>query len=135
MQVERAGAALTLCGTDDVARFYTPDAPACLRATVGDFRIALVHTPELAQVAAAAGFSLYLAGHTHGGQVCLPGGRPVVTYLETNHEFARGLWRCGNMIGYTTTGLGSAAIPIRFACPPEIAVFRLRRSPAPDPLG
>jgi predicted MPP superfamily phosphohydrolase len=134
MRIERAGETLTLCGTDDVARYYTPDAAGCLQATREGFGIALVHTPELAQTAAAAGFSLYLAGHTHGGQVCLPGGRPIVTFLETNQEFARGLWRCGDMIGYTTSGLGSAAIPVRFACPPEVVVFRLRRMPAAGPL-
>ncbi len=45
-----------------------------------------------------------LSGHTHGGQVCLPGGRPIVTRMRGYRKYASGLWRCGEMIGYTSTG-------------------------------
>jgi predicted MPP superfamily phosphohydrolase len=127
VEIERGGAVLSVCGTDDVATFYTREAETSLHAQRGDFRIALVHTPELAQTAAAAGASLYLCGHTHGGQVCLPGGRPIFTFVEVNKGYARGLWRCGEMVGYTTTGLGTGAVPVRFACPPEVMMIRLRR--------
>ncbi len=127
--VRRDGATLVLAGTDDVSCFFTTDATACLEPTPDGFRIALVHSPELAQAAAAAGFSLYLSGHTHGGQICLPGGRPVLTCLTVNRAFARGLWRCGPMIGYTSAGLGGAELPVRFACPPEIVSIVLRSDP------
>ena len=46
------------------------------------FGLALVHSPEFAGEAAAAGYDLHLCGHTHAGQVCLPGGRPVVTNIR-----------------------------------------------------
>lgn len=128
--IRRNQATLALAGTDDVSCFYTAEASACLENTPEGFRIALVHSPELAQAAVAAGFSLYLSGHTHGGQICLPGGRPILTCLAVNRAFARGLWRCGDMIGYTSAGLGSTKLPVRFACPPEIVSLVLRSESA-----
>lgn len=128
--VHRPGAELHLAGVDDVHRFYTDTAERVLRArSPAGFSIALVHTPEFADVAAESGYTLYLAGHTHGGQICLPGGRPVFTALDHRHrDFAAGLWRLGDMTGYTSRGVGVAR-RARFNCPPEIVVLRLRRTP------
>ena len=66
-------------------------ARAALEAAPKGFKIALIHSAELADVAADAGFSLYLAGHTHGGQVCLPGGIPIITYMSFHWHYASGL--------------------------------------------
>jgi predicted MPP superfamily phosphohydrolase len=127
--VVRHGAALRLTGIDDVNYFYTEEADATLRtAQDGLPSIALVHSPEMADIAAEAGYALYLAGHTHGGQVCLPGGRPVYTALNRHHDLAAGAWSFGEMRGYTSRGVGVAR-PVRFNCPPEIALLRLRREP------
>jgi predicted MPP superfamily phosphohydrolase len=82
----------------------------------------------MADYAARAGYALYLCGHTHGGQVCLPGGKPVVTHLARCRRAARGLWQWGGMTGYTTTGLGVSGPPLRFNCPGEAALITLRRS-------
>ena len=131
LALDRAGERLRVTGLDDVHCFYTEAAAAALRGTAGEdgsFRIALVHTAEMADHAAAAGYALYLSGHTHGGQVCLPGGSPVVTHLARCRHAARGLWRERHMIGYTTTGLGISGPPLRFNCPGEAALITLRRS-------
>ncbi len=72
-------------------------ARATLEAAPKGFKIALIHSAELADVAADAGFSLYLAGHTHGGQVCLPGGITIITYMSFHRHYASGLWRHGSM--------------------------------------
>jgi predicted MPP superfamily phosphohydrolase len=128
--LERNGERLVVTGLDDVHNFYTEAARAALDhggAQTGFLRIALVHSAELADHAARAGYALYLCGHSHGGQVCLPGGRPLVTHLARCHGGARGLWRWGDMIGYTTTGLGVSGPPLRFNCPGEAALITLRR--------
>ncbi|HEY1506458.1 MAG TPA: metallophosphoesterase [Stellaceae bacterium] len=127
--IERGGERLVLTGLDDVHRFYTPAARQALYEAPAGFRIALVHSAEIADHAAAAGFDLYLCGHTHGGQICLPSGRAVFTRLRRCHFGARGEWRAGTMIGYTSNGLGVGEVPLRFNCPGEIAVVTLRRGP------
>ncbi|MGE5504702.1 MAG: metallophosphoesterase, partial [Actinomycetota bacterium] len=98
----------------------------------GRFGIALVHSPELAPEAAAAGHRLYLCGHTHGGQISLPGGIPVLTHDQRRHgqvprRLARGRWSHGAMTGITSTGAGASGIPLRFATPPEMLRITLRR--------
>jgi len=131
--IEKDGAEIHLTGTDDVHYFYTDDARAALAQAPRGFNIALVHSPELAHVAAENGFQLYLTGHTHGGQVCLPGSRPVVTHLVRHRAYASGLWRHHDMVGYTSTGLGVSALPVRFNSVGEIALIVLRRAATDEP--
>jgi hypothetical protein len=125
--IERGGEELVVTGLDDVHRFYTPAAKQALSDAPAGFRIALVHSAEIADHAATAGFGLYLCGHTHGGQICLPGGRSLFTRLRRCHFGAQGEWRAGAMIGYTSNGLGVGEVPLRFNCRGEIAVLTLRR--------
>jgi uncharacterized protein len=132
LTIERGDERLVITGLDDVHRFYTPAAKEALLAAPQGFRIALVHSPEIADHAAAAGFSLYLCGHTHGGQICLPGGRSIFTRLRRCRFGAQGEWRAGAMIGYTSNGLGVGEVPLRFNCRGEIAVITLRRGATGD---
>jgi hypothetical protein len=127
LTIERGDDRLVVTGLDDVHRFYTPAAKQALDDAPAGFRIALVHSAEIADHAAAAGFGLYLCGHTHGGQICLPNGRALLTRLRRCHFGARGEWRAGAMIGYTSNGLGVGEVPLRFNCRGEIAVITLRR--------
>jgi uncharacterized protein len=123
----------TICviGLDDINRFYTPDAERTLREGRREaFALALVHSAELADVAAEAGYSLYLSGHTHGGQICLPGGRPVFTALDSHHRLVSGQWQWNGMLGYTSRGVGVGQ-RARFNCPPELVLLRLRCEPVP----
>jgi predicted MPP superfamily phosphohydrolase len=126
MMLTRNSDTIRVTGLDDVHSFYTPQARAALEAKAEGFRIALVHSPEMADHAAAAGYALYLCGHTHGGQICLPGGRIVFSQLVRCHHAASGLWREGNMVGYTTTGLGVSAPTVRFNTRGEAALITLR---------
>ena len=84
-----------------------------------------MHSAEVADHAADAGFALYLAGHTHGGQICLPGGRVLISHMVRLREYASGRWRCRNMQGYTSTGVGVSSLPVRFNTRGEIAVITL----------
>lgn len=128
MVLQRGGDTLRVTGLDDVNSFYTEAARRALDDHRDEFRIALVHSPEVADDADAAGYAFYLCGHTHGGQICLPGGRPVLTRLRRCHHAASGLWRQGKMIGYTNRGLGVAGLPLRFNSRGEGAIITLRRS-------
>jgi uncharacterized protein len=125
--IELGGERLRITGLDDVHQFYTETAPIAFDGHDGECRIALVHSAELADVADRAGYGLYLCGHTHGGQVCLPGGRPVVTQLTRFRHAAAGLWRHGRMTGYTSSGLGVSSPTVRFNSRGEVAVITLRR--------
>ncbi|HEX5079086.1 MAG TPA: metallophosphoesterase [Geminicoccaceae bacterium] len=143
VEVGRGGEAIALLGFDDPYRFYTASSrrfaealaerggPAADAGPPAPFRIMLVHTPDLAEAAARLGCALYLCGHTHGGQICLPGGRPIVQHLHKERGLGRGLWRRRQMIGYTSLGAGVAgSLPLRLFAPPEITLFRLRRARA-----
>ena len=78
--------------------------------------------------ASAVGCALYLCGHTHGGQICLPGGRPVFTQLVRCRHGASGVWRQADMVGHTSTGLGVSPPILRFNCRGGAAVITLRRT-------
>jgi uncharacterized protein len=125
--LNRAGQKLVVTGLDDVHRFYTAAADRALADAPPGFRIALVHSAEMADRAETAAYSLYLCGHTHGGQLCLPNGRPIFTRLRRCRFGARGEWRWGRMIGYTSHGLGISGVPLRYNCPGEMTVITLRR--------
>ena len=125
--LERQGQRIVVTGLDDVHRFYTPAAIRALVEAPQGFRIALVHSAEVADYAESAGHALYLCGHTHGGQICLPSGRAVLTRLRRCRFGAAGEWRLGRMIGYTSRGLGTSGAPLRYNCPGEMALITLRR--------
>jgi predicted MPP superfamily phosphohydrolase len=129
--IQRGKAQISLTGTDDVHYYYSEAARAALEIAPEGFKIALIHSAELADVAAEAGFQLYLAGHTHGGQVCLPGGKPIITHMSSHRRYATGLWRHDNMVGYTTTGVGVSGLPVRFNTRGEVVLITLNRSSRP----
>jgi predicted MPP superfamily phosphohydrolase len=126
--LEREGGRLRITGLDDVHSFYTEAARAAFAVHAGECRIALVHSAEAADYADEAGYALYLCGHTHGGQICLPGGRPLITQLTRCKHAAVGLWRQGRMAGYTTSGLGVSHPAVRFNTRGEVALITLRRA-------
>ncbi len=126
----REGASIGLTGIDDVHYYYTEQALEALARPKEAFKIALVHSNEIASEAAAFGYSFYLSGHTHGGQICLPSGIPIVTHTDTPRSMAKGLWRVGELIGFTSRGAGVVALPLRVFSRGEITLFTLRKGPA-----
>jgi predicted MPP superfamily phosphohydrolase len=125
----RGAELLRVVGTDDVHYYYTDQSLHALEAARDDFTIALVHSPELFEAAADAGVALYLCGHTHAGQVCLPGGFAPLKHLRTGRHLFRGHWRHRQMQGITNAGAGTSGIPVRFNTRSEVLALRLRRSP------
>ena len=132
--IRRGDAEIVVAGIDDVHSFYTDDAIEILRAAPPNFRIAAVHSAELADAAAEAGYSFYLCGHSHHGQIAAPGGRPILTGLQRHTQLSQGAWRYMGMLGLTGSGSGVCGIPVRFNTRPEINVITLRRGP-PRPAG
>jgi predicted MPP superfamily phosphohydrolase len=119
---------LHFTGLDDVNRFETEAAHAALEGAPDGYCIALVHSPEVA-ARAADKHRLYLTGHTHGGQICLPTQKPFATGLKRHRDLASGVWRHGNMVGYTSRGIGACVIPFRTFCPGEAVLVTLKRGP------
>ena len=127
--IERGGARIHLAGIDD-AHFYRVDniEKAADAIPHDAFSILVTHTPEIYRQAAHADFDVLLSGHTHGGQICLPGGIPITLSAVLPRGLGSGAWRHHGMIGYTAVGAGSSVVPVRFNCPPEITLHQLRRS-------
>jgi predicted MPP superfamily phosphohydrolase len=130
-RIERGDAAIYLSGIDDAHHYRTVDFHRAARAIPREAAsILLSHTPEAYRRAARAGFDLMLSGHTHGGQVCLPGGVPLMTDAGSPRSLVRGPWRHRGMAGYTSAGVGCSIVDVRVNCPPEVTLHRLRRGVA-----
>jgi len=92
------------------------------------FTLLLFHSPDLILEAAEQGVDLYLAGHTHGGQVNLPFYGPVITFSHTGREYAAGRFQVGDTTMYVSRGLGFGGgdLPrVRFLARPEIVSLSL----------
>jgi predicted MPP superfamily phosphohydrolase len=92
------------------------------------FTILLCHTPDVMPVAAEAGVDLYLAGHTHGGQLRLPLYGALVTASIYGKRYEMGAYKEGDTMLYVNRGVGleGKGVPrARFLCPPEIVLFTL----------
>ena len=126
--VQRNGSRIRITGVDDPYYYYTDQTVDALERSGDGFKIALVHAPSLYDVAADNGYSLYLCGHTHGGQICLPGGFPIILHLRHGRKYYRGLWRYKNMAGYTGQGCGTVGLPVRFNTRSEVTLITLNRA-------
>lgn len=124
--IERDGTRIHIVGVDD-PHFYRAENIEKAAANVphDEFSILLAHTPEIYKQAAHAEFNMMLSGHTHGGQICLPGGVPIALDSSMPRRYARGAWKHHGMDGYTSVGAGTSVVPVRFNCPPEITLHRL----------
>lgn len=125
--IHRGGQQIFIAGIDDNHFFKTGDiARATAQIPAGEFRVLLSHTPEVFQQAERAGFRLMLSGHTHGGQICLPGSIPVILEARLPRGYGKGAWQYKAMHAYTSAGAGTSIVPVRFNCPPEITLHELR---------
>jgi uncharacterized protein len=126
--IARSDQRIFLAGIDD-AHFFRVDniEKAALQIPDSEFSILLSHTPEVYRQAAHANFNLMLSGHTHGGQICLPGSIPIKLEAVLPRRMGAGAWQYHSMTGYTSVGAGSSVVPVRLNCSPEITLHCLRR--------
>jgi predicted MPP superfamily phosphohydrolase len=93
----------------------------------GAARVVLAHDPDVVLDAIALGHApdLVVAGHTHGGQVRLPGIGPVYVGTRLGKRFDRGAFRLGEIPLIITSGVGTSVLPLRLGVPPEVAIIDL----------
>jgi len=125
--IKRGDQSIYLAGIDDAHYFRVDNIEKAASQIPDDaFAVLLSHTPEIYRQAAHAGFDLLLSGHTHGGQICLPGSIPITLDSVLPRRMGAGSWHYGKMLGYTSVGAGSSVVAVRYNCPPEITLHRLR---------
>ena len=124
--VERDGAAIYIAGVDDPHYFRADNIERTAEAIPEDaVSILLSHSPEIYKNTAHAAFDIMLAGHTHGGQICLPGGWPLILNADCRRRYCNGRWDYHGLQGYTSAGSGACVVDVRFNCPPEVVLHRL----------
>jgi predicted MPP superfamily phosphohydrolase len=133
--IELRGQRIALAGVNDPYtrrdHYELIEGPADTAAVL---RLGVTHTPEprILDRFALDGYDLILAGHTHGGQVRIPGIGAVVTNCDLDRSRARGVSRWGShtMLN-VSAGLGTSPyLPVRFCCRPEATLLTLRARPA-----
>jgi predicted MPP superfamily phosphohydrolase len=127
--VKAGGRSIELAGVDDPHVGRDDYVPGQASGSA-DLRVGLTHSPEPVVLDAMArdGFDLLLAGHTHGGQVRVPGIGALVTNCGLDRHMARGLhrWPGSSAWLHVSAGLGThSTAPVRFACRPEASLLTL----------
>ena len=125
--IRRDGQTLWLVGTGDYRREPLPLDPLLDRVPGRDCRIVLAHNPDSADGDHRHPVDLFLCGHTHGGQVRFPFiGTPDFALPVRNKTYTSGLKRSvhGESV-FICRGIGWSILPVRFLCPPEVAVLEL----------
>lgn len=126
--IEKDGAVIWLTGVDDPHLYQLDDFQSAYKNVPKDaVKILLSHAPENYESAAEYNVDFMLAGHTHGGQICLPGRIPILVYGDQPRRMINGAWKYGKKLqGYTSPGTGGCGVPVRYFCPPEITIHTLR---------
>lgn len=118
---------LAVIGLNQHRRIDT-DVPAALaHVHPGDFKIMLMHYPDLVHAAQAAGVDVCLAGHTHGGQICLPNGQPLWRHDSLHHTQTTGVHQFAGTWMVINRGIGVAGLKMRLFCPPQALLIELVR--------
>jgi hypothetical protein len=129
-RVDLDGLPVELLGLDD-AHIARHDLRVAPRREIGRFGFAVMHSPDSAPEAAALGYDLMVAGHTHGGQVRLPGVGALVTNCSLPPRLVSGLIQMGPAVLSLSPGLGTSKYaPFRFFCRPEATLLELAPRPA-----
>ena len=132
LPIERDGARFWLAGVDDpVEGLPIPELaiPESIRNVPHEPIVLLCHAPDyvddLLPTPAGRALSLMLSGHTHGGQIRIPFIGPMAL-PPLGRKYIEGWFRFGSLQLYVNRGLGAVGVPVRFNCPPEIALLTLR---------
>jgi uncharacterized protein len=118
-------ASLNLAGVDhqSMGRPYLVNGKRLLRP--GSLNVLLSHNPDVFPVAAAQGYDLTMAGHTHGGQLALELGGLSLNLSEFFTPYVHGVYRRGRAAVHVSRGIGTVGIPVRLGAPPEVNLVRL----------
>lgn len=128
--IEREGSRIWIGGAGDYWEDTLGVDTAFAASEAGACRILLAHNPDTVDTEFATPIALTVCGHTHGGQVVIPGYGAPVTPVQ-NKRYVSGLIPTPKTQVFISRGIGWAIYPIRFNCYPEIAVLRLVRASSP----
>ncbi len=133
VRIERNGEYFWLAGVNSVSGGY-PNLVEAIPNRADAPLILMAHEPDYfdSVITHARGryVNLVLSGHTHGGQVRLPGMRPLML-PPLGRIYTEGHYRCQNIELYVNRGIGTVGVPFRLNCTPEITVLTLRPLPVP----
>jgi len=127
--IEHRGARFWLAGVDDLMAGEPDLGQALAGIPAGEPIILLCHEPDFAPYAAEQGVLLQISGHSHGGQIAIPGMKPVLPRLGRLYPIGLMQVEESDTLVYVSGGLGVVFPPIRFRCPPEITSLQLRSVP------
>lgn len=127
--IYRGDSCIHVAGIDDPHYFGTDNLERAIQGIADDdVALLLAHSPEIFRQAAHAGFDVLLCGHTHGGQIRLPGNIAPIMNARCPRRYCSGAWQHRHLQGYTSVGTGSSIVDLRYNCLPEITLHRLSRS-------
>ena len=126
--LEASGVQIEVAGMEPLPWTRGDARPAALFTSDAPLRILLAHFPDVVDDLPEAACSLVLAGHLHGGQICLPrpGGR--IRLSHTHWRYLDGVHRVGGTTLVVSRGTGTTLVPFRLLARPEVALLRLRPS-------
>jgi predicted MPP superfamily phosphohydrolase len=125
--LQRGDDTIYLAGVDDPHYYRADNLEKAADPIPNDaVSILLAHSPEIYRNASHANFNVLLCGHTHAGQICLPGGISLMCNAHCPRAFCRGAWHYRGMVGYTSAGSGASIVDVRINCPPEITLHHLQ---------
>ena len=125
--LQRGPDSLQLSGIDDWSWNFTDWTSAFSGLKPSTPTILLSHQPSVLDLEQTQNVALILSGHTHGGQVRLPGLGAPMRFATREMKYDRGLFQRGEAQLYVSSGTGVIGLPVRFGVRPEIAVLRLKR--------
>ena len=127
-EIKKADSSIFVCGVDDCHYYAAHNFDEADDGVPENaFKIILSHSPELYAEASKRNYALYLAGHTHAGQLCLPGGIPVICEANVPRKMIFGEWKYGDMLGYTSSGAGTSGTSGRFNSFSEVVLIELKK--------
>ena len=131
VRIEKGGESIELCGIN----FNQSDLKNLAKLSQADshiFRILLSHGPDWIESLPYGKVDLYLAGHTHGGQIAIPGFGAIITYSRFGKKYEAGMYKVRDTTMYISRGVGldgGGVIKARFFARPELAVFNIVPKP------
>lgn len=126
IEIKKGDSSIQIIGTDDPHYFYSPNALEALKEAKNRFSVGLIHSPELYKEAEESEVDLYLCGHTHAGQIQLPFKIAPIRRVKRGREYFFKRWQHKTMQGYTSSGIGTSGIPVRFNTRAEVIIHTLK---------
>jgi predicted MPP superfamily phosphohydrolase len=124
--VEVRGETIRICGVDDLQYGYADLGAVARHDKASSLNVLLSHSPDAFPLLEPGAWQLVLAGHTHGGQICIPHPRKGKILLSTSGScFGSGIYRREDMLMHVSPGVGTTLLPFRLLSRPEITVLEL----------